>query len=93
MDAGIRRFVFSATCAVYRIPRQMPITQNTLRRSGQSLRRIEAFLTSAVVDALRDLAAKHRRLHRQPAIGLVNGRDLPRCGDLELTQLARGFPE
>jgi hypothetical protein len=34
-------------------------------------------LKSAVVDALKDLAAKHQRLHRQPAIGLVNGRDLP----------------
>lgn len=43
MDAGIRRFVFSSTCAVYGIPRQMPITEKTLRRSGQSLWRIEAF--------------------------------------------------
>ena len=37
--------------------------------------------TSAVVDALKDLAAKRQRLHQQPAIGLFNGRDLPRCGD------------
>ena len=43
VDTGIHRFVFSSTCAVYGIPRQMPITEKTLRRSGQSLWRIEAF--------------------------------------------------
>ena len=31
MDAGIRRFVFSSTCAVYGIPEQMPITEQTPR--------------------------------------------------------------
>jgi UDP-glucose-4-epimerase GalE len=31
MDAGIRRFVFSSTCAVYGIPEQIPITEQTPR--------------------------------------------------------------
>jgi UDP-glucose-4-epimerase GalE len=31
MDAGIHRFVFSSTCAVYGIPEQMPITEETPR--------------------------------------------------------------
>jgi UDP-glucose-4-epimerase GalE len=31
MDAGIRRFVFSSTCAVYGIPEQIPITEDTPR--------------------------------------------------------------
>jgi UDP-glucose-4-epimerase GalE len=31
MDAGIRRFVFSSTCAVYGIPKQIPITEQTPR--------------------------------------------------------------
>jgi UDP-glucose-4-epimerase GalE len=31
LDAGIRRFVFSSTCAVYGIPEQIPITELTPR--------------------------------------------------------------
>ncbi len=31
LDAGIRRFVFSSTCAVYGIPEQIPITEQTPR--------------------------------------------------------------
>jgi UDP-glucose-4-epimerase GalE len=31
MDAGIRRFVFSSTCAVYGIPERIPITEQTPR--------------------------------------------------------------
>ncbi len=31
MDAGVRRFVFSSSCAVYGIPEQIPITEQTPR--------------------------------------------------------------
>src|SRR5260370_5956202 len=31
LDAGIRRFVFSSTCAVYGVPGQIPITEQTPR--------------------------------------------------------------
>jgi UDP-glucose-4-epimerase GalE len=31
MDTGIRRFVFSSTCAVYGVPEQIPITEETPR--------------------------------------------------------------
>ena len=31
MDAGIRRFLFSSTCAVYGVPEQIPITEQTPR--------------------------------------------------------------
>jgi len=32
LDAGVRRFVFSSTCAVYGMPQKMPITEDTLRQ-------------------------------------------------------------
>jgi UDP-glucose-4-epimerase GalE len=32
MDAGIRRFVFSSTCAVYGTPDKVPITEDSVRR-------------------------------------------------------------
>ena len=32
IDAGIRRFVFSSTCAVYGIPSKVPITEDTSRQ-------------------------------------------------------------
>jgi UDP-glucose-4-epimerase GalE len=32
LDAGVRRFVFSSTCAVYGIPEKVPITENTPRQ-------------------------------------------------------------
>ncbi len=32
LDAGVRRFVFSSTCAVYGMPEKMPITEDTPRQ-------------------------------------------------------------
>jgi UDP-glucose-4-epimerase GalE len=32
LDAGVRRFIFSSTCAVYGTPEKMPITEDTPRR-------------------------------------------------------------
>ena len=63
------------------VDRQEQSRRHRLECLDMDAERLEG-LKSAVVEALKDLAAKHQRLHRQPAIGLVNGRDLPRCGDL-----------
>ena len=43
MDAGIRRFVFSSTCAVYGIPEPNANYRADAARAGESLWRIEAF--------------------------------------------------
>jgi UDP-glucose-4-epimerase GalE len=32
LDAGVRKFVFSSTCAVYGIPAKVPITEDTIRQ-------------------------------------------------------------
>lgn len=32
LDAGVRRFIFSSTCAVYGMPEKMPITEDTPRQ-------------------------------------------------------------
>ena len=42
IDAGVHRFVFSSTCAVYGIPPVIPIAENTPPAAGQSIRCDEA---------------------------------------------------
>jgi len=32
VDAKIKKFIFSSTCAVYGVPDKLPITEDTLRR-------------------------------------------------------------
>jgi UDP-arabinose 4-epimerase len=48
MDAGIRLFVFSSTCAVYGIPRQMPITEKTLREPANPYGASKFFFENAL---------------------------------------------
>jgi len=48
MDAGIRRFVFSSTCAVYGIPEQIPITEQTPREPVNSYGASKLFFENAL---------------------------------------------
>jgi UDP-glucose 4-epimerase len=56
LDAGIRRFVFSSTCAVYGIPEQIPITEQTPREpvnpygASKFLSKTHSKLTAALTD-------------------------------------------
>ena len=48
LDAGIRRFVFSSTCAVYGIPEHIPITEQTPREPVNPYGASKLFLENAL---------------------------------------------
>jgi UDP-glucose-4-epimerase GalE len=48
LDAGIRRFVFSSTCAVYGIPEKIPITEQTAREPVNPYGATKLFLENAL---------------------------------------------
>ena len=48
LDAGIRRFVFSSSCAVYGIPGQIPITEQTPRAPVNPYRASKLFFENAL---------------------------------------------
>ena len=48
VDTGIRRFIFSSTCAVYGIPAKVPITEDTLRQPVNPYGISKLFLENAL---------------------------------------------
>jgi UDP-arabinose 4-epimerase len=48
LDAGIRRFIFSSSCAVYGIPAQIPITEDTPREPGNPYGASKLFFENAL---------------------------------------------
>ena len=48
VDAGVRRFVFSSTCAVYGVPTKIPITEDTARQPVNPYGASKLFLENAL---------------------------------------------
>ena len=44
VESGVKKFVFSSTCATFGIPDRVPIDESTAASPDQSLRRIKAAL-------------------------------------------------
>ena len=55
VDAGVKKFVFSSTCAVYGIPAKMPITEDMPRQPVNPYGVSKLFIEQALESYQRDL--------------------------------------
>jgi UDP-glucose-4-epimerase GalE len=69
LDAGIRRFVFSSTCAVYGIPEQIPITEQTPREPVNPYGASKLFFENALEAYSRAYGLRSVRLRYFNAAG------------------------
>ena len=69
LDAGIRRFVFSSTCAVYGIPERIPITEQTPREPVNPYGTSKLFFESALEAYSRAYGLRSVRLRYFNAAG------------------------
>ncbi len=76
MDAGIRRFVFSSTCAVYGIPEQIPITEQTPREPVNPYGASKLFFENALEAYSRAYALRSVSLRYFNAAGAGEGGEI-----------------
>jgi UDP-glucose-4-epimerase GalE len=69
LDAGIRRFVFSSTCAVYGVPAQIPITEQTPREPVNPYGASKLFFENALEGYSRAYGLRSVRLRYFNAAG------------------------
>ena len=84
LDAGIRRFVFSSSCAVYGIPEKIPITEQTPREPVNPYGATKLFFENALAAYGRAYGLRSLCLRYFNAAGAddsedENGDDLARC--------------
>jgi UDP-glucose-4-epimerase GalE len=83
MDAGIRRFVFSSTCAVYGIPEQIPITEQTPREPVNSYGASKLFFENALEAYSRAYGLRSVSLRYFNAAGADEGGEIGELHDPE----------
>jgi UDP-glucose-4-epimerase GalE len=83
MDAGIRRFVFSSTCAVYGIPEQIPITEQTLREPVNPYGASKLFFENALEAYGRAYGLRSMRLRYFNAAGADESGEIGELHDPE----------
>jgi UDP-glucose-4-epimerase GalE len=83
LDAGIRRFVFSSTCAVYGIPEKMPITEQTPREPVNPYGVSKLFFENALEGYSRAYGLRSVRLRYFNAAGADEGGEIGELHDPE----------
>jgi UDP-glucose-4-epimerase GalE len=73
VDAGIRRFVFSSSCAVYGVPERMPITERTAREPVNPYGASKLFFEHALAGYSRAYGLRSMRLRYFNAAGADEG--------------------
>lgn len=69
LDAGIRRFVFSSTCAIYGIPEKVPITEEAAREPVNPYGATKLFFENALEGYSRAYGLRSARLRYFNAAG------------------------
>jgi UDP-glucose-4-epimerase GalE len=75
LDAGIRRFVFSSSCAVYGIPKQIPITEQTPREPVNPYGASKLFFENALEAYSRSYGLRSVSLRYFNAAGAADAED------------------
>lgn len=83
LDAGIRRFVFSSTCAVYGIPAKIPITEDTPREPVNPYGTSKLFFEHALEAYGEAYGLKSARLRYFNAAGADEGGEIGELHDPE----------
>ena len=83
LDAGIRRFVFSSTCAVYGIPARIPITEQTPREPVNPYGASKLFLENALEAYSRAYELRSVRLRYFNAAGADESGEIGELHDPE----------
>src|SRR6202140_2099064 len=83
VDAGIRRFVFSSTCAVYGIPEQVPITEQTPREPVNPYGASKLFFENALEAYGRAYGLRSVSLRYFNAAGADEGEEIGELHDPE----------
>ncbi len=73
VDAGIRRFVFSSSCAVYGVPERVPITEETAREPVNPYGASKLFFEHALAGYSRAYGLRSVRLRYFNAAGADEG--------------------
>jgi UDP-arabinose 4-epimerase len=83
LDAGIRRFVFSSTCAVYGIPQKVPITEDTAREPVNPYGVSKLFFEHALEDYGNAYGLRSARLRYFNAAGADESGEIGELHDPE----------
>jgi len=83
LDAGIRRFVFSSTCAVYGVPAQIPITEQTPREPVNPYGASKLFFENALQAYSRAYGLRSVRLRYFNAAGADESGEIGEIHDPE----------
>jgi len=83
LDAGIRRFVFSSTCAVYGVPAKVPITEDTPRQPVNPYGTSKLFFENALEAYDRAYGLRSARLRYFNAAGADDSGEIGELHDPE----------